>query len=312
MTMQEKISIYLDLFFDHLRFEKETSPHTVTNYGVDLAQFAEFLEAAGVTDPAEVEGPLIRSWLREMAGFGYAKTSAARKLSSVRSWFAFLFDRGLVPKDPARDVKGPRQPSKLPRALSEDDAARLVEAGDYGADPVRDRAVLELLYGCGLRIAELAGLRRQDIDLDERMIWVMGKGNKERIVPFGGKARDALTAWFDSAPLEGEYVFPGQSEGAVTVRTINRIVRRAALAAGVAGATPHTLRHSFATHLLDRGASLKVVQELLGHESLVTTQRYLAVSAERLKKSYERAHPRAKGENDDVQGNDNCLHQEGR
>ena len=310
MAMQEKISIFLDMFFDHLRYEKGMSPHTVVNYGVDLAQFAEFIEAAGVTDPAEADGRLIRSWLREMTGFGYAKTSAARKLSSVRSWFAFLFEGGLIPKDPARDVKGPRLPSKLPRALSEEDASRLVEAGDAGKSPARDRAVLELLYGCGLRIAEVSGLLWRDIDLDERMIWVTGKRNKERVVPFGGKARKALEAWRNSGGAEGEHVFPGQGGGAITVRTINRIVSRAALAAGVAGATPHTLRHSFATHMLDRGASLKVVQELLGHESLLTTQQYLAVSAERLRKSYESAHPRAKGESDNVQGNDNYLRQE--
>jgi integrase/recombinase XerC len=297
MSMQDKISFSLDLFFDHLRFEKETSPHTVTNYGVDLAQFAEFLEAEGIRDPGQVEGSTIRSWLREMTGFGYAKTSAARKLSSVRSWFAFLFERGLIPRDPARDVRGPRLPSKLPRALSEEDVFKIVEAASAGTDPERDRAILELLYGCGLRIAELAGLRRQDVDLEERMIWVMGKGSKERVVPFGIKARDALLAWFEGGRSGEEYVFPGQSDGAIAVRTINRVVRRAALAAGVAGATPHTLRHSFATHLLDRGASLRVVQELLGHESLLTTQQYLAVSGERLRKSYERAHPRAKGEN---------------
>ena len=311
MAMLEKISTSVDLFLDHLRFEKDASPHTVTNYGVDLAQFAEFLEASEVTDPAEVDSSLIRSWIREMTGFGYAKTSAVRKLSSVRSWFAFLLERGLVPKDPAAGIKGPRLPSKLPRALSEEDASRLVEAGTQGTDPARDRAVLELLYGCGLRIAELAALRREDVDLDERMIRVMGKGSKERIVPFGGKARDALIAWFNSEQAGEGYVFPGQIEGAITVRTINRIVRRAALAAGVAGVTPHALRHSFATHLLDRGAQLKVVQELLGHESLVTTQRYLAVSAERLRKSYEKAHPRAKGENDNVQGNNHSMHQEG-
>ncbi len=307
MLLQEKISVSLDLFFDHLRFEKEASPHTVTNYSVDLAQFAEFLEVQGIDAPEEVEGKTIRSWLREMMGYGYAKTSAARKLSSVRSWFAFLFDRGLIPSDPAKGVRGPKLPSRLARALSREDAARLVEAGQSGEDPLRDSAVLELLYGCGLRIAELAALRWQDVDLDERMVRVLGKGSKERIVPFGTCALRALGSWRDSAETENGHVFPGQRGGAIAVRTVHRIVRRAALKAGVANVTPHVLRHSFATHLLEGGASLRVLQELLGHESLLTTQHYLAVGADHLRKSYELAHPRAKGDNGDVQGNDDSL-----
>lgn len=307
MLMQEKISVSLDLFFDHLRFEKEASPHTVTNYSVDLAQFAEFLEVQGIDAPEEVEGKTIRSWLREMMGYGYAKTSAARKLSSVRSWFAFLFDRGLIPSDPAKGVRGPKLPSRLARALSREDAARLVEAGQSGEDPLRDSAVLELLYGCGLRIAELAALRWQDVDLDERMVRVLGKGSKERIVPFGTCALRALGSWRDSAETENGHVFPGQRGGAIAVRTVHRIVRRAALKAGVANVTPHVLRHSFATHLLEGGASLRVLQELLGHESLLTTQHYLAVGADHLRKNYELAHPRAKGDNGDVQGNDDSL-----
>jgi integrase/recombinase XerC len=305
--MQEKISVSLDLFFDHLRFEKEASPHTVINYSVDLAQFAEFLEVLGTDDPAKVDGKTIRSWLREMMGYGYAKSSAARKLSSVRSWCAFLFDRGLIPSDPAKEIRGPKLPSRLPRALSREDASRLVDAGTSGEDPLRDSAALELLYGCGLRIAELASLRWQDVDLDERMVRVFGKGNKERIVPFGTCALRALREWRDSAGPSAEYVFPGQRGGAIAVRTVHRIVRRAALKAGVANVTPHVLRHSFATHLLEGGASLRVLQELLGHESLLTTQHYLAVGADHLRKSYEMAHPRAKGENADVQGNDNSV-----
>ena len=298
--MEEKISYHIDLYLDHLRFERGASSHTGINYSVDLAQFAEFLEAQGITDPVKVDGRLVRSWLREMMAFGYAKTSAARKLSSVRSWFAFLFDRGVIPSDPAKVVKGPKLPSRLPRVLSPQDAARLMEAAGEGENPARDRAVLELLYGCGLRIAELAGLRRRDLDLDERMIRVLGKGNKERIVPFGTFALRALKGWMDSLSGDEDYLFPGQKGGAITVRTVNRIVARGALWAGLGGVTPHVLRHSFATHMLEGGASLKVLQELLGHESLLTTQRYIALGAEHLRKSYEMAHPRAKGEGEDV------------
>lgn len=298
--MEEKISYLVDLYIDHLRFERGASDHTSINYSVDLAQFVEFLEMQGVTDLAQVDGRMIRSWLREMMAFGYARTTAARKLSSVRSWFAFLFQRGVLSSDPAKVVKGPKQPSRLPRALSSQDAARLVEAGGEGENPLRDRAVLELLYGCGLRIAELAALRWADLELEERMIRVRGKGDKERIVPFGTFALGALEDWRKSLSGDEDYVFPGQKGGAITVRTINRIVTRAALRAGVAGVTPHVLRHSFATHMLEGGASLKVLQELLGHESLLTTQRYIAVGAEHLRKSYELAHPRAKGEGENV------------
>lgn len=300
--MREKISLSIDVFLDHLRFEKESSSHTVTNYSVDLAQFADYLEHQGIDDPAEVEPKMIRSWLREMVGYGYAKTSAARKLSSVRSWFAFLMERKMISGDPAKGVQGPKLPFRLPRALSREDAERLVTAPCDGDDAVRDRAILELLYGCGLRIAELAALRRSQIDIDERMIRVFGKGNKERIVPFGMCALKALREWDAVSPKGEEFLFPGRNGGAIAVRTVHRVVLRAAAKAGVRGVTPHVLRHSFATHLLEGGASLRVLQELLGHESLLTTQHYLAVSAEHLRKSYIMAHPRAKGENKNVQG----------
>ncbi len=295
--MQEKISASLDLFFEYLQFEKESSPNTVTNYSVDLAQFAEYLELQGISDPAGVEAKTIRSWLREIMGYGYAKSSAARKLSSVRSWFAFLFEKRIVPEDPAKGIRGPKLPSRLPRALSREDADRLVTAGGEGEDALRDTAVLELMYGCGLRIAELVNLRWPDVDLDERMIRVFGKGDKERIVPFGMCALRALQRWKESLPAQGEFLFEGRKGAPITVRTVHRIVLRAARRAGIRNVTPHVLRHSFATHLLEGGASLRVLQELLGHESLLTTQHYLSVSADHLRKSYTMAHPRAKGEN---------------
>ena len=296
MAMQEMISSTLDLFLDHLRFEKGSSEHTVTSYSVDLAQFAEFLEHQGISRPREVEARHIRSYLREIMGYGYAKSSAARKLSSLRSWSAFLKERGIIEKDAAKGVRGPRLPERLPRAVSQEDAVRILDAGRDGDDPGRDSAVLELLYGCGLRIAELAALRWEQVDMNERMIRVLGKGEKERLVPFGKCALSALLDWREHLPPAGEFVFPGKKKGAITVRTVHRIVLRAAAKSGISGVTPHVLRHSFATHMLEGGASLRVVQELLGHESLLTTQHYLAVSAEHLRRSYVLAHPRAKGE----------------
>lgn len=296
-SMPETISYYVDQFLDHLRFEKEASSHTVTNYSVDLAQFSEYLENQGISKPGDVDAHVIRSWLRAVMGYGYAKSSSARKLSSVRSWFAFLKGKGVVARDPAKEIRGPKLPARLPKALSREAAERLVTVGTVGDDEARDRAILELLYGCGLRIAELSALEWSAVDLDERMARVMGKGGKERIVPFGRCAREALLRWRDVSP-GGQYVFPGQRGGAIAVRTVHRVVLRASRKAGVTGVTPHVLRHSFATHMLEGGASLRVLQEFLGHESLLTTQQYLLVSVEHLKASYERAHPRAKGESE--------------
>ena len=297
--MQEIISSFIDLYLDHLRFQKGASEHTVTGYSVDLAQFTEYLLLSGVTEPGGVEPKMIRAWLREMMGYGYAPSSAARKLSSVRSFFAFLQERGITLRDPAKTVEGPKLPARLPRSLSREDAERLVVLGSEGDNRLRDRAILEVLYGCGLRIAELVSLLWRNVDMPERMLRVLGKGDKERLVPFGRCALAALEEWKESLP-PGEWVFPGQKDGPVTVRTVHRVVLRAAEKTGILQVTPHVLRHSFATHLLEGGISLRVLQELLGHESLLTTQHYLAVSGEHLRQSYISAHPRAKGETENV------------
>lgn len=297
--MQEIISSFIDLYLDHLRFQKGASEHTVIGYSVDLAQFTEYLLLSGVTEPGGVEPKMIRAWLREMMGYGYAPSSAARKLSSVRSFFAFLRERGITPRDPAKGVEGPKLPARLPRSLSREDAERLVVFGSEGDNRLRDRAILEVLYGCGLRIAELVSLLWRNVDMPERMLRVLGKGDKERLVPFGRCALAALEEWRESLP-PGEWVFPGQKDGPLTVRTVHRVVLRAAKKTGILQVTPHVLRHSFATHLLEGGISLRVLQELLGHESLLTTQHYLAVSGEHLRQSYISAHPRAKGETDNV------------
>ncbi len=296
VSMPENFSVHVDGFLDYLRFEKAASPHTVANYSVDLAQFVEYLERSGLSDVQDVDSRTIRSWVRGIMGYGYAKSSGARKLSSVRSWFAFLKQRGVVAKDPSRETRGPKLPARLPRALSRDAAERLVTLGTVGENEIRDRAILEILYGCGLRIAELAILRWDQVDLDERMLRVLGKGKKERLVPFGRRAREALLRWREFSPRVGEYVFPGQKGGSLSVRTVHRVVARAARKAGVPEMTPHVLRHSFATHMLEGGASLRVLQDLLGHENLLTTQQYLAVHADHLKESYEKTYPRAKGE----------------
>jgi integrase/recombinase XerC len=188
-----------------------------------------------------------------------------------------------------------------------EDVDRLIEEGPRGSNETRDRAVLELLYGCGLRVAEAAGLEWDQVDLSERWIRVRGKGNKERMVPVGRCAVEALREWRKTLDSGERFVFPGENSGPVAVRTLHRIVARAAKRVGLTEVTPHVLRHSFATHMLERGASLRVLQELLGHESLVTTQRYLKVTVEQLKKSYLEAHPRAVNGGKESEGNHNTL-----
>lgn len=289
--MKESLSSHVDLYLDALR-GGGVSPHTVTNYAVDLGQFCEYLSGQECFAPSGITTLHVRGFVREIMGFGYARSSAARKLSAVRSWLDFLEERGQISASPASCVRAPKQPARLPRALAYVDVVRLLEEGIVGKSALRDRAVLELLYGCGLRVAELAALDREHVDLEERWVRVTGKGSKERMVPMGRSARGALLDWISSVPGDGP-LFPGEEEGRMTVRTIHRIVARAARAVGLVGVTPHVLRHSFATHMLEGGANLRVLQEMLGHESLTTTQRYLKITSEQLRKSYLAAHPRA-------------------
>ena len=200
--------------------------------------------------------------------------------------------------DPTKGVRGPKEPKRLPRALAYEDIKLLLEEGPRGEFEIRDRAVLELLYGCGLRVAELVALDWEDVDIKERWLRVRGKGEKERLVPMGRFAQKALTEWQAVLGKKGGPLFPGEGCERIAVRTVRRIVSRAAKRVGLVGVSPHVLRHSFATHMLEGGASLRVLQELLGHQSLVTTQRYLKISYEQLKKGYVSAHPRGRGESD--------------
>jgi len=291
--MGDTIASSVDAYLEYLKYSRGSSNHTVVNYAVDLSQFSEFLESLDVRCPDEIRHTHVRSFLREVVGYGYARSSAARKLSSIKGWTSFLKERGEISSDPASGVRGPRLPKKLPRAITPEEVTRLIEEGPGGKYASRDRTILEILYGCGLRVAEAANLKWEQVDLDERWIRVRGKGDKERMVPMGRCAVEALSNWRKSLDMGEPFVFPGERGGPLATRTLHRVVTRAARRVGLAEVTPHVLRHSFATHMLERGASLRVLQELLGHESLVTTQRYLKVTAEQLKKSYIRAHPRA-------------------
>ncbi len=294
--MADSLSSLVDGFLDQLRYRLNRSENTTVNYAVDLAQFVEFLQLEGVEGPEGINRDRVRGFLRSLMGYGFAPTSAARKLSSVRGFTAYLTREGLVEQDPAAGVRGPKLPANLPRALAYPDVVRLLEEGPGGRHAQRDRLMLELLYGSGLRVSEAAGLDWEDLEPEERWLRVLGKGQKGRAVPFGRGVKELLQDWRPDPVTRQGPVFPGERGASrITPRTIHRLVTQSARRVGLAGVTPHTLRHSFATHLLEGGASLRVVQELLGHESLLTTQRYLDITSDQMKRSYEQAHPRAGG-----------------
>jgi integrase/recombinase XerC len=277
-------------FLRHLAIEKHASPHTLRAYRGDLL---EFTRAAGPPQTAGVRD--VRGWLAGLHARGLDAVSVGRKLAAVRSFYRFLLRRGVLDRNPAREVRAPRASRKLVSFLPTDEANAVVDArGVAGATRTRDVAVLELLYATGLRVSELAGLDLDAVDRQTRTVRVLGKGNKERIVPYGVHAARALDAYLGRRAEGRGPVFLNPRGTRLGVRSIHTIVRRASRAAGVTRrVSPHTLRHTFATHLLDRGADLRVIQELLGHSRLSTTQRYTHVSTAQLVKTYAQAHPRA-------------------
>jgi integrase/recombinase XerC len=282
----------LAMFLRYLQAEKHASPHTVRAYRTDLRQFRAFLSAAGIPDVVAVDARALRAWLAHLHGRGLDPASTARKLAAVRSWLRFLARRGILPRNPAGDIRGPRVPRKLVSFLPLDEMDALLE--QPGAD-VRDRAVLELLYATGLRVSELAGLRLEDVDRVRRLVQTVGKGGKPRLVPYGAEAARALEAYLAWRGETPGPLFRNARGGPLSARSLRECVRRRARAAGLARrVTPHTLRHSFATHLLDAGADLRLIQDLLGHARLSTTQRYTHVGVERLLRVYDAAHPRAR------------------
>ena len=282
----------LDAFLDYLRNNKANSENTITNYAVDLAQYADFVENQNIA-LKDVTTQNIRAFLRSLSGFGYANSSIARKLSAVKTFELYLLEKNFISSDPAASVRSPRLAERLPRAISRDAMNRLISEAWKIKPCLRNGTVIEVLYGCGVRVAELGSLRWKDIDLDERWVRVLGKGDKERLVPFGKYAKDALLRWRAVCPRDAEYLFPGKNGGHITVRTVHRLVVQAAQLAGLENVTHHSIRHSFATHMLEGGASLNVLQELLGHESLLTTQKYLKITPGHLRESYLAAHPRS-------------------
>ena len=284
----------LSAFLRYLALERDASPHTLRSYRSDLAEFGRFVGPGKGLDT--VDARTVRGYLAHLHARRLEPASVGRKLAALRSWFRFLVRRGALQRNAAREVRGPRVPKKLVSFLPIDEATALVEGKALrGTARPRDLAILELLYASGLRVSELAALTLDAVDRAGRTVRVLGKGRKERIVPFGAKAARALEAYLaDRAATRGP-LFTNHRGGRLTPRAIHAIVRRSAVAAGIARrVSPHTLRHTFATHLLDAGADLRAIQEFLGHSRLSTTQRYTHVGADQLMRVYDAAHPRAR------------------
>jgi integrase/recombinase XerC len=289
----------LAAFRRHLEHERNASPHTVRAYGDDIAQFIVHLrgELGREPRPRDVDHLLIRGFLARLHREGLKKSSAARKLASLRTFFRYLCREGILESNPARALLSPRLERRIPAHLAETDAARLVEVeGEEDAD-VRARAILELLYGTGIRCGELVGLDLPEVDFEGRFVRVLGKGSKERVVPFGGAAQAALERYLPvrlKTRPRTDAVFVNARGGRLTDRSVRAIVRRRVLQVALAQRiSPHGLRHSFATHLLERGADLRSIQELLGHARLSTTQKYTHLDARHILEIYRKTHPRA-------------------
>jgi len=307
----------LEAFISHLRLNRNTSVHTSAAYQSDLTQLIEF--AAGHLGkplkrlrPRDLDLAVIRAYMAELYRLGQSRASVARKLSALRTFVRFLRREGWIETDPSALAQAPRREHKVPAHLSMDEMTTLLEAPDVST-PLgrRDRAILELFYASGLRLSELVGLDMEDVNLPSRIVRVAGKGGKERIVPFNTSAQKALRSWYsDRAPLrsalksqgsshkaqgpKADPVFVNARGGRLTGRSVQRLVARYVASCSTRfGISPHALRHSFASHLLQRGADLRAIQELLGHVQLSTTQRYTHINAAQLLDVYRKSHPRA-------------------
>ena len=302
----------IEQFLEHLRYERNVSGHTIRNYASDLEQFVDHLAPADPKSGARkfpelknVDHLTIREWLAELHSAQKKKASIARKLAALRTFFQFLVREGLLESNPAKLVSTLRQEKKLPKHLSIEEAIKFIETPDIKTDlGKRDRAMLELMYATGVRVAELTTLNLADVDFRNQLIRVTGKRRKQRIVPFGDPAAIAIRDYLKvrdkfllNSPIskrDDEALFLNYQGTRITTRSVGRMVEKyIKICAGVHRISPHALRHSFATHLLDSGADLRDIQELLGHARLSTTQVYTHVSMEKLVEVYDKAHPKA-------------------
>lgn len=296
----------IDSYLRYLQVERNASDLTIKSYGEDLDALAGYLEESFALEPSpdEITTLDLRGYVSAVTEAGYSGSTVARRLASMRSFFKFAQRQQLVEKNPAKPLRNPRKSQKLPHFLTTDEIGRLLNAPPRSTSAgIRDRAMLETTYSAGLRVSELVGIDENDLDLHDGLVRVRGKGRKERLAPLGSFALDALCQWLDvrllsakSEKLADRPVFLNKFGNRITTRSVGRMLEKYLKESGLDLRTsPHTLRHSFATHLLDAGADIRSVQELLGHKSLVTTQIYTHLSTASLRGIYEKAHPRAKG-----------------
>ncbi len=298
-----KANTLVDKYLEHLRLTRNSSVHTQRSYAADLSGFVDFLDRREELDsfPAGLSRTTVRAYIVALTEEGYSKRSTARKLSSLRSFFSFLVRGEEIDSNPAEGVRAPKLDRPLPKFLEVDEIERLMAAAS-GTDiwGLRDRAILETLYGAGLRVSELVSINENDLDFSAGLVRAQGKGRKERLAPLGRASIQSLGKFIAAkhrAGLNGggpRPCFINRRGERLDVRSIRRLLDKYLTRSGLPRrASPHTLRHSFATHLLDRGADIRVVQDLLGHASLASTQIYTHLTTERLKAAYDAAHPRA-------------------
>lgn len=287
---------FVDRFLTYLDRHRNFSPHTVRSYANDLANFVSFAGQRNVAGPTEIDHILLRAYLAALSSSGLKRTSIGRRISALRSFLRYLHRDGVISGNPAEGFRGLKREKNLPHCLDMSQAADLVTAPS-DSDPacLRDRAILELLYSTGLRVSELTGIDFADIDIDGEMVLAKGKGRKERLVPMGAQAAAAIIGYIRSRstpPGQSSPLFLNRSGKRLSERGVRRLVDKYSRATGLPHVSPHTLRHSFATHMLDKGADLRSVQELLGHASISTTQIYTHLTTEGLKRIHSSAHPR--------------------
>ncbi len=292
---------YVELFLDYLRIERGLAVNTLTAYRADLARWVRFLARQGVQSPGDIKRGHITAFLEQLRRDGQQPATVARRLAAVRAFLKFLAAERLVATNPAEELGSPRLAHRLPHVLGLEEVQRLLEAPDTGSPlGLRDRALLELLYATGLRVSEAVSLRVGDLDMAAGLLRCLGKGGRERLVPVGDEALRVTGAYLRQARprlLKGRpsrYLFLNRRGQPLTRQTVWKLLKRYAKRAGIdRQVTPHTLRHSFATHLLENGADLRAVQEMLGHADIVTTQIYTHLTTRGLRAVYDRTHPRA-------------------
>jgi integrase/recombinase XerD len=295
------IDFHIQRFLDYISVERGLSSNTVASYGRDLSQFASFLDKRGLTEPGKIDNDCMVAFLDMLSKENYAYTSTARKVSSIRGFIKYLCAERIIEKSPLRTFETGRPPKRLPKCLEIDELSRLLDAPDIHDDlGLRDKAMLETLYASGLRVSELIALKTEDVNPRMGFLKCLGKGNKERVVPIGEIAGEYITAYIDRVRgrLMGmnrsEYLFLSKLGEPMSRVMFWKIIKKYAAQSGITKSiTPHMLRHSFATHLIERGADLRSVQEMLGHASIATTQVYTHVTRDHLREIYKETHPRA-------------------